>query len=80
MQSSADRLRDMFVHLVIVMAEKTCFDRGPVQTYTIAAFPLSLAHCDGTPMKTNKAALLNKLESLQCSALTGKTSLSAVPK
>ena len=68
--SIAESLRDMFVHMIIVIAEKTSFDLRSVLMNPIATYLLSLAHCDGTCVKTSKAALLKKMESLQSTVLT----------
>ena len=69
-KSSAENLRDMFARMVIVVAWKTSFDRRSVIANPITSYPLSLAHRDGSHMKTNKAALLQKLEATQNTILT----------
>ena len=69
-KSKAESLRDVFVRMVIVVAEKTTFDLRKVLSFPITTFPLSLAHCDGAHVKTNKSALMRKLESLQTETIT----------
>ena len=69
-KSSAENLRDMFTRMVIVVVKKTSFDLRSVIANSITSYPLSLAHCDGSHMKTNKAALLQKLEATQNTILT----------
>jgi hypothetical protein len=69
-QSSAESLRDMFVRMIVVIAEKTGFDLPRVLSYPITSYPLSLSHSDGAHMKTGKAALLRKLESFQTELIT----------
>jgi len=64
-KTNAESLRDMFIRMVVVIAEKTTFDLRNVLSYPITTYPLSLAHCDGAHVKTVKSALLSKLESLQ---------------
>ncbi|XP_041481075.1 uncharacterized protein LOC121428475 [Lytechinus variegatus] len=69
-RSTAESLRDMFVRMVVVIAEKSSFDLRYVLTYPITTYPLSLSHCDGNRVKTSKATLLKKLESHQSVELT----------
>jgi hypothetical protein len=64
-KANAESLRDMFVRMIIVVSEKTAFDLRKIISYPITTYPLSLAHCDGSHMKTEKSSLLRKLESLQ---------------
>ncbi|XP_030837116.1 uncharacterized protein LOC105437992 [Strongylocentrotus purpuratus] len=64
-KTNAESLRDMFIRMIVVIAQKTSFDLRYVLSYPITTYPLSLAHCDGMYMKTNKSALLRSLESLQ---------------
>ena len=63
--TNAESLRDMFVRMIVIIAEKTGFDLHNVLTFPIITYPLSLAHCDGSHVKTEKAALLRKLEAMQ---------------
>ena len=58
MQQQRQRVSDMFV----VAAEKTAFNLQAVLCYPVTSYPLSPAHSDGTNLKTDKAALLEKLE------------------
>lgn len=69
-KANAESLRDMFVRMVIVIAEKTSFNLEKVLCYPITTYPLSLAHCDGSHVKTEKSALLKKLESFQTEYIT----------
>ena len=64
-KSNAKSLRDMFVQMLVFASEKTKLDLRKIISYPIMAYPLSLAHCDGTHIKTNKSALLRKIESFQ---------------
>ena len=57
--------------MLIVASEKTQLDLRKIISYPITAYPLSLAHCDGTHMETDKSALLRKLESFQTEKITG---------
>lgn len=67
---NAESLRDMFVRMIVVIAEKTAFDLRKVLSCPITTYPLSIAHCDGAHVKTEKSALLKKLESLQTETIT----------
>ncbi|ESO88713.1 hypothetical protein LOTGIDRAFT_165497 [Lottia gigantea] len=69
-KTNAESLWDMFIRMIIVVAEETNFDLKNVLSYPITTYPLSLAHCDGTHVKTNKSVLLKKLESLQTEPVT----------
>ena len=60
----------MFVRMIIVVAQKTSFDLRKVLSYPITTYPLSLSHCDGSHVKTEKSVLLKKLESLQTTTIT----------
>ena len=57
--------RDTFVRLMVVVSESTHFDLKHVLEFPITDYPLSMAHGDGSIMKTVKANLLKKLESMQ---------------
>ena len=67
---SAESLRDMFIRMIVVVSEQTNFDLGGVLQYPITTYPLSLSHADGAPLKTQKSALLKRLESLQKNLIT----------
>jgi hypothetical protein len=69
-KTNAESLRDMFVRMIVVVAEKTALDLQNVLSYPITTYPLSLAHCDGAHVKTEKSSLLIKLESLQTESIT----------
>ena len=58
-------VRDTFVRLMVVVSESTNFDLKHVLECPITDYPLSIAHGDGSIMKTVKANLLKKLESMQ---------------
>ena len=62
---TAESLRDMFIRMIIVVAQQTSFDLRNVLSYPITKYPLSLAHCDGMHTKGGKSTLLKKLESFQ---------------
>ena len=65
LQTNAESLRDIFIRIIMIVAEKGALDLHHVLSYPITIYPLSLAHCDGSYVKTNKAVLLKTLESLQ---------------
>ena len=69
-KANAESLRDMFVRMIVVVSEKTSLDLRKIISCPITTYPLSLAHCDGAHMKTEKSALLRKLESLQTETIT----------
>ena len=69
-KANAESLRDMFVRMIVVVSEKTSLDLRKIISYPITTYPLSLAHCDGAHMKTEKSPLLRKLESLQTETIT----------
>ncbi len=69
-KTTAESLRDMFVRIIIVVAEKTPLDLRNVLSHPIITFPLALAHCDGSYVKTQKSSLLEKLESMQTEIIT----------
>ena len=58
-------VRDTFVPFMVVVSESTNFDLKSVLEFPITDYPLSIAHGDGSIMKTVKANLLKKLESMQ---------------
>ena len=69
-KSTAESLRDMFVRMINVVAQKTSFDLRKVLSYPITTYPLYLSHCDGSHVKMEKSVLLKKLESLQTTTIT----------
>ena len=69
-KANAESLRDMFVRMIVVVSEKTSLDLRKIISYPITTYPLSLAHCNGAHMKTEKSALLRKLESLHTETIT----------
>ena len=48
-----------------MVAEKTHFDLQNTLSYPLTPYPLSIAHCDGSHVKTDKAALAKRLETYQ---------------
>ena len=62
---TSNSLRDMFIRMVIVASQMTAFDLRNILSYPVTEYPLSLAHSDGSRVKSDKSTLLNKLESLQ---------------
>lgn len=64
-RTNAESMRDVFIRLIVVAAESSILDLQNVLSYPITEYPLSLAHCDGSIMKTDKSTLLKKLESMQ---------------
>ena len=69
-KANAENLGNLFVRMIVVVSEKTSLDLRKIISYPITTYPLSLAHCDGAHMKTEKSALLRKLESLQTETIT----------
>ena len=67
----AEGVRDIFARLLTLAArESRTIDLHHILCYPITDVPLSLAHADGTPLKTEKASLTKLLESKQLSVLT----------
>ena len=67
----AEGVRDIFARLLILAArESKAIDLHHILCYPITDVLLSLAHADGTPLKTEKASLTKLLESKQTSVLT----------
>ena len=64
-KTNAEGPRDLFVRMIVVIAETTAFDFRNVLSCPIIMYPLSLAHGDGAHVKTEKSELLKKLESIQ---------------
>ena len=69
-KKTAESLRDMFIRMIIIVSQNTSFDLRNILSYPITKYPLSLAHCDGTSVKSDKSSLLKKLESLQNETVT----------
>ncbi|KAK3861799.1 hypothetical protein Pcinc_032273 [Petrolisthes cinctipes] len=63
--SNAEGLRDAFIRLTVAVGEEIGFYLRNVLSFPIISYPLSIVHCDGSRVKTDKAALLNMLESMQ---------------
>ena len=60
----AEGVRDIFARLLTLAArESRAIDLHHILYYPITDVPLSLAHADGTPLKTKKASLTKLLES-----------------
>ena len=67
----AEGVRDIFARLLTLAArESRDIDLHHILCYPITHVPLSLAHADGTPLKTERASLTKLLESKQTSVLT----------
>ena len=64
-KANAESLRDMFVRMIVVVSEKTSLGLRKIISYPITTYPLSLASCDWTHMKTEKSVLLRKFECFQ---------------
>ena len=71
--TKAESLRDVFIRIIVIVADKTNFDLSKVLSYPIVAYPMSPAHCDGSRVKSDKSALLKKLESLQLQSTAGSS-------
>ena len=67
----AEGVRDIFARLLTLAArESRGIDLHHILCYSITDVPLSLAHADGTRLKSEKASLTKLLESKQTSVLT----------
>ena len=64
-RTNAESIRDAFIRMIVIAAESSILDLQNVLSYPITEYPLSLAHCDGSILKTDKSTLLKKLESMQ---------------
>ena len=64
--NAAEGVRDVFGRILAVVAETSDnIDLHHILSYPITDVPLSLAHSDGIPLKTDKATLTKVLESKQ---------------
>ena len=71
---TAEGVRDVFARILALESQRSnTFDLKHILTFPITDVPLSLAHSDGTPNKTNKAALTKVLEETQDIVLTDIT-------
>ena len=69
--NAAEGVRDVFARLLTIAAkESNTIDLRDVLSYPITDVPLSLAHADDTPLKTDKAVFTKLLERKQTSVLT----------
>ena len=66
-KTNAESIRDVCIRTIVFAAQKSVLDLQRLLSYPIIKYPLSLAHCDGSMVKTEKAALLKKLETMQTS-------------
>ena len=56
--NAAEGVRDVFGRILAVAVKTSnALDMLHILSYPITEMPLFLAHCDGTPMKTDKASL-----------------------
>jgi len=55
-KKNAESLSHMFICIIIVVAPNTTLNL--LLSYPIRGYPLPLAHCDGTRVKTLKAILV----------------------
>ena len=62
---AAESLRDAFIRLAVMITDENNIDLESIMAYPITEYPLSIAHADGSMMKTNKADLQKKLEEYQ---------------
>lgn len=68
--NAAEGARDVFGRMLAVAADSTdALDLQHILSFPLTEVPLSLAHSDGTPLKTEKAVLTRKLECKQEAAL-----------
>ena len=63
--TNAQNMRDAFIRLLVIIDKETDVDLRKILCFELVPYPLSIAHCDGSHVKTEKAALLRRLESLQ---------------
>jgi len=69
--SAAEGVRDVFGRILAIVAKTSdTLDLHHILGYPITEVPLSLAHSDGTPLKTDKATLTKTLENKQETVLT----------
>ena len=60
--NAAEGVRDVFGRILMVASNSQAeFDSRHLLRYPITTVPLSLAHSDGTPLKTDKAVLTKTL-------------------
>ena len=63
---AAEGVRDIFGRIIAVAAKSSNnLDLRHLLSFPITEVPLSLSHSDGTPLKTEKAALTKFLETKQ---------------
>ena len=58
---AAESLRDAFIRLAVMITDENNIYLESIMSYSITEYPLSIAHADGSMMKTNKANLQKKL-------------------
>ena len=51
--------------MVVILYQKTRFNLRNIIAFIITPYPLLISRCNGAPLKTEKAALFKKLDSLQ---------------
>lgn len=69
----AESVRDVFGRVMLLTAEKLPdFDFKKMLSHPITEVPLSLAHSDGTMIKTDKSALLKFLEKKQTGSIASE--------
>ena len=77
--SAAEGVRDAFGHILAKAAMTDDFiDLQHILSYPVTKIPLSLAHADGTPTKTDKAVLVNIFHTKQTHQYDDATPSSAV--
>ena len=64
-KAAAESLRDVFIRILVAISKKTTFSLKNVMMFPIIDYPLSIAHSDGSLLKTEKSKFLDKLEALQ---------------
>ena len=63
LKSAAEGVRDVFARIIQVASHQTTtLDLRHILSFPVTEVPLSLAHSDGSPLKTEKSALLRLLE------------------
>ena len=70
-QVAAEGVRDVFGRIILVASQlKSGFNLKHLLSFPITEVPLSLAHSNGSPLKTDKCKLLKVLEMKQLNIVT----------
>ena len=72
---NTEGLRDAFARLFVVVAQRSTLNLPYFLSFPVTVYPMALALPDGTPVKTQKAKLLHKLEDLQMGSVDDSNTL-----